>query len=116
MMGDPWNVRLVPHYSLAVLLLFTHFACGLRNVLLGHRIAVTAATRTAAAVIVFGGAVAFTVTLAMLGVHFQAHEVPDAIARTIPNPWSPSAGFDNDRQPDRQGQPLPHATSGAWVS
>jgi len=86
LVGDPWNVRLVPHYSLAVLLLFTHLACGLRNVLLGRRIAVTTATRTAAAVIIFGGAVAFTVTLAMLGVHFQAHEVPDAIARTIPNP------------------------------
>jgi hypothetical protein len=67
MMGDPWNVRLVPHYSLAVLLLFSHLACGVRSALLGRRIAVTAATRTAAVVIPFGGAIAFTVTLAMLG-------------------------------------------------
>jgi hypothetical protein len=69
MMGDSWNVRLVPHYSLAVLLLFSHLACGVRNVLLGRSIAMTAATRTAAAIIAFGGVVAFTVTLAMLGLH-----------------------------------------------
>jgi hypothetical protein len=69
MMGDPWNVRLVPHYSLAVLFLFSHLACGVRSVLLGRHIAVTAATRTAAVVIAFGGAIAFTVTLAMLGLH-----------------------------------------------
>jgi len=31
LMGDPWNVRLVPHYSLAVFLLFSHLACGLKS-------------------------------------------------------------------------------------
>jgi hypothetical protein len=30
-MGDPWNVRLVPHYSLAVLLLFSHLAWGAQH-------------------------------------------------------------------------------------
>jgi hypothetical protein len=69
MMGDPWNVRLVPHYSLAVFLLFTHIACGVRMVILGRRVSAPAATRTAVAIIAFGGAVALTVTLAMLGVH-----------------------------------------------
>jgi len=69
MMGDPWNVRLVPHYSLAVFLLFCHVACGVRMLLLGRRVSALAATRTAVAVIALGGAVALTVTLAMLGVH-----------------------------------------------
>ena len=69
MMDDPWNVRLVPHYSLAVFLLFCHVACGVRMALLGRRVSALAATRTAIALIALGGAVALTVTLAMLGVH-----------------------------------------------
>jgi hypothetical protein len=69
MMDDPWNVRLVPHYSLAVFLLFSHVACGMRMVLLGRSVSAPAATRTAVAIIALGGAVALTVTLAMLRVH-----------------------------------------------
>jgi succinate dehydrogenase hydrophobic anchor subunit len=33
LLHDPWNVRLIPHYSLAVCALFIHLACGLRGVL-----------------------------------------------------------------------------------
>jgi hypothetical protein len=33
---DPWNVRLIPHYSLAVLFIISHLAMGLRMVLLAH--------------------------------------------------------------------------------
>jgi hypothetical protein len=69
MMGDPWNVRLVPHYSLAVFLPFSHVACGLRAVLLGHDVAQKMANKIAVAVIMLGGAVALTVISAMLGVH-----------------------------------------------
>jgi hypothetical protein len=47
MMGDAWNVRLVPHYSLAVFLLFTHLSCGLRVVLLAQHVSPTAAGRLA---------------------------------------------------------------------
>jgi hypothetical protein len=72
LMGDPWNVRLVPHYSLAVLLLFIHLACGLRVVLLGQDVAEKVANRIAAAVIILGGMVALTIISAMLGVHAVA--------------------------------------------
>jgi hypothetical protein len=72
MMGDTWNVRLVPHYSLAVFLLFTHLACGLRAVLLGHDVAEKMANGIAVGVIMFGGMVALTVISAMLGVHVVA--------------------------------------------
>jgi hypothetical protein len=71
LMGDPWNVRLVPHYSLAVFLLFAHLACGVRMVLLGRRVSAPVASGTAVAIIALGGAVALTVTLAMLGVHIS---------------------------------------------
>jgi hypothetical protein len=36
LMGDAWDVRLVPHYALAVLLLCVHLGAGLRVVLLKH--------------------------------------------------------------------------------
>ena len=68
-MGDPWNVRLVPHYSLAVFLFFSHLACGLRAVLLGHHVAETSADRIARAVIGLGGIIALVIISAMLGVH-----------------------------------------------
>ena len=71
LMGDPWNVRLVPHYSLAVFLLFAHLACGVRMVLLGRRVSASAALKTAVAIIALGAAVALAVTLAMLGVHMS---------------------------------------------
>ena len=69
LMGDPWNVRLVPHYSLAVFLLFSHLACGLRAVLLGHDATEKRANRIARAVIGLGGVIALVIISAMLGVH-----------------------------------------------
>jgi len=36
LLGDAWDVRLVPHYALAVLFLFVHLGAGLRVVLLAH--------------------------------------------------------------------------------
>ena len=68
MIGDPWNIRLVPHYSLAVFFLFSHLACGVRMLLLRRCVSARVATNTAVAIIALGGAVALTVTLAMLGV------------------------------------------------
>jgi hypothetical protein len=72
LMGDPWNVRLVPHYSLAVFLLFSHLACGLKAVLLGHDIAEKRTNRIASAVIGLGGVTALVIISAMLGVHAAA--------------------------------------------
>jgi len=38
LLGDPWNVRLIPHYLFAVIAVSAHAVCGLRVVLLGHGI------------------------------------------------------------------------------
>ena len=38
LLGDPWSVRLLPHYALGVWSVVTHAACGLRQILLKHGI------------------------------------------------------------------------------
>jgi hypothetical protein len=68
-MGDPWNVRLIPHYSLAAFLLSAHVACGLRAVLLAHHATLRVANRVGIAMITLGAMIALTITLAMLGLH-----------------------------------------------
>ncbi|HEX9323269.1 MAG TPA: hypothetical protein VF913_14305 [Xanthobacteraceae bacterium] len=67
---DAWNVRLIPHYSLAVWALFVHLACGLR-VLLSHGISISAANRFAWSMIGLGAAVAATIILSMCGLHIR---------------------------------------------
>jgi hypothetical protein len=47
LLHDPWNVRLIPHYSLAPLFVISHLAMGLRAVLLGHDVRVGIANRLA---------------------------------------------------------------------
>ncbi len=42
---DPWNIRLLPHYALAVFLVLTHLCSGLRVVLLKHHVHVSTANR-----------------------------------------------------------------------
>ena len=71
-MGDPWNVRLIPHYSLAVFLLSAHVACGLRAILLAHHATLGVANRFGVAMITLGGIIALTITLSMLGLHATA--------------------------------------------
>jgi succinate dehydrogenase/fumarate reductase cytochrome b subunit len=46
LLADPWDVRLIPHYMLGVWLVLAHIACGLRVVLVAHRVE----RRTASAV------------------------------------------------------------------
>jgi hypothetical protein len=69
LLHDPWNVRLIPHYSLAVWALFIHLACGLRGVLLSHGISIATANIFAWPIIGFGGVIAATIILAMCGLH-----------------------------------------------
>jgi hypothetical protein len=38
LLGDTWNVRLIPHYGLGVWLALAHIACGLRTVMLSHNV------------------------------------------------------------------------------
>src|SRR6266480_1325039 len=69
LLHDRWNVRLIPHYSLAVCALFIHLACGLRGVLLSHGTSIATANGFAWPIIGFGGAIAATIILAMCGLH-----------------------------------------------
>ncbi|MCR4470474.1 hypothetical protein [Burkholderia sp. SCN-KJ] len=40
LIGDAWDVRLIPHYSLGVWLVLVHIVCGLRTVMLAHGVSV----------------------------------------------------------------------------
>jgi len=66
---DAWNVRLIPHYSLAVLFVIGHLAMGLRAVLLAHGVRAAAADRLTWAICAIGLVVAVVVTSAQLCVH-----------------------------------------------
>ena len=65
---DPWSVRLIPHYPLAVLFLFSHLAVGLRAVLLGHGIRAITAARTTWTICAAGLALALVIMVAQLRV------------------------------------------------
>src|SRR5215472_14816214 len=65
---DSWNVRLIPHYSSAVLFVICHFAVGLRAILLGHRIRAAIADRVAWTLCAIGLVVSFVIAVAQLRV------------------------------------------------
>ncbi len=65
---DPWNVRLIPHYSLAVLFLISHLAVGLRGVLLGHGIRATTADRATWTICTVGLAISLVIMVVQLHV------------------------------------------------
>ncbi len=67
LLGDPWSVRLIPHYALAVTAVAVHAACGLRQVLLAHKM--RRATANALGHLTIGGGVLLALTLvaALLG-------------------------------------------------
>jgi len=69
LLADPWNVRLIPHYSLGVWFVSLHMGIGLRTVLLAHGVSAAAANRVAWAAGILGVALAITITVAQLGVH-----------------------------------------------
>jgi hypothetical protein len=63
---DAWNVRLIPHYSFAVLFLIGHLAMGVRAVLLGHGVSVAAANRAAWTICLVGFAASGVIATAQL--------------------------------------------------
>jgi hypothetical protein len=69
LLPDPWNVRLIPHYSLAVLFVISHLAMGLRTVLLGHGVILASANRLTWFICGIGLAVSLVITIAQLRVH-----------------------------------------------
>ena len=65
---DAWNVRLIPHYSLAVLFVIGHLAVGSRAVLLGHGVVAAVADRAAWIICSTGLALAIIITIDQLSV------------------------------------------------
>jgi succinate dehydrogenase/fumarate reductase cytochrome b subunit len=65
---DSWNVRLIPHYSLAVLFVVSHSAMGLRTVLLAHGVHDVSANRLTWITCGFGLAVSLVITFGQLSV------------------------------------------------
>lgn len=70
-LGNPWNPRLLPHYSIAVWAVMTHLGLGLRGVLRSHGVAERAANRVAQCAGIAGAAVSILISAALLGVHLR---------------------------------------------
>jgi hypothetical protein len=68
LLHDPWNVRLIPHYSLAPLFVISHLAMGLRAVLLGHGVRAAFANRLASVICGIGLGVSLVIAIAQLSV------------------------------------------------
>ncbi|MFC0401690.1 hypothetical protein [Paraburkholderia rhizosphaerae] len=68
LIGDAWNVRLIPHYSLGVWLVLCHIACGLRTVMLAHGVNAQRADRICWLLIAASSIWAAIVVAGMLGV------------------------------------------------
>ncbi|MBZ9780198.1 hypothetical protein K9857_01350 [Pseudomonas sp. REP124] len=73
MLKDPWSIRLLPYYFLAVFYVISHAFCGLRGVMLAHNASERTAGRVLAAGMVMAALVAIIIILAMSGmrVHFD---------------------------------------------
>lgn len=69
LLPDPWNVRLIPHYSLAVWLVITHAGLGLRIIMLNHRTPRAVADRVAWGLCALGLVVSLVILAALLKVH-----------------------------------------------
>src|SRR5262249_51819642 len=65
---DAWNIRLVPHYGLAIFFVLAHLFSGLRVILLTHGVRKTIADRTMIGGGVAAAAVAGLIMLGMSGV------------------------------------------------
>lgn len=68
LIGDAWDVRLIPHYSLGVWLVLCHIACGLRTVMLAHGVGLERANRICWSLIIGCSVWTAIVVAGMLGV------------------------------------------------
>lgn len=68
-LGNAWNPRLLPHYSIAVWAVITHVGLGLRGVLRAHGIAGPAADLVARGAGITGAVVSLAIGAALLGLH-----------------------------------------------
>ncbi|WP_139202816.1 hypothetical protein [Pseudoxanthomonas sp. GM95] len=67
LLDDAWNIRLVPHYALAILLLAIHLACAVRVVLMAHGVRERTANGWAWILMLAGGVLDAAVLAGMLG-------------------------------------------------
>jgi hypothetical protein len=69
LLGDAWNVRLIPHYAIAAWAAVTHVGLGLRGVLRAHGVAERRANFQAKGMSAVGAIVSILITLGLIGVH-----------------------------------------------
>ncbi|MDZ5431353.1 hypothetical protein T3H00_01560 [Pseudomonas fluorescens] len=70
LVADAWNIRLLPHYSLAVFFLIAHLACGMRVVMRNHNVRPGVYTMSTWGVIMLDGLVTAVITAGMIGARF----------------------------------------------
>jgi hypothetical protein len=68
---DAWNIRLLPHYLLAVFFVLTHLVLGARIIALAHHVSVKVSDRLASAGIAGAAILAVAIMLGMTGVHLH---------------------------------------------
>ena len=69
---DAWNIRLLPHYLLAVFFVVTHLVLGARGIALAHHMSLNTANRLTAAGIVGAAILAVAIVAGMVGIHLGA--------------------------------------------
>lgn len=68
---DAWNIRLLPHYLLAVFFVVTHLVLGARIVALAHQMSLKTANRLTVAGIAGAAILAAAIMLGMVGIHVR---------------------------------------------
>jgi hypothetical protein len=68
---DAWNIRLLPHYLLAVFFVATHLVLGARIIALAHHVNVKVSDRLAFAGIAGAASLAVAIMVGMTGVHLH---------------------------------------------
>jgi hypothetical protein len=68
---DAWNIRLLPHYLLAVFFVSTHLVLGARIIALSHHVSVKVSDRLAFAGIAGAAILAIAIMVGMTGVHLH---------------------------------------------
>jgi hypothetical protein len=71
LLRDAWNIRLLPHYLLAVFFVLTHLVLGARGVALAHKVGAPAANRFAIVGISLAGVLACAIILGLVGIHVR---------------------------------------------
>lgn len=71
LLKDPWNIRLLPYYLLAVFFVIAHAFCGLRGILLAHGKGRVLGDRVLVGGTVFAALLAIVIMMAMCGLRIH---------------------------------------------